>query len=81
MAAGGNTNTSSRPASEVLNRLLAVLPAELVGPAAPLITFVTGFVSPEVADSQIVANWPADVQAGLDALDSYAATECPLIVR
>lgn len=81
MIAGGNTNTASRPASEVLNRLLAVLPAELVGPAAPLITFVTGFVSPEVADSQIVANWPADVQAGLDALDSYAATECPLIVR
>jgi hypothetical protein len=53
----------------------------LVGPAAPLINFVTGFVSPEVADSQTVANWPADVQAGLDALNSYAATECPLIVR
>ncbi|MDG2232456.1 MAG: hypothetical protein P8L16_01435 [Ilumatobacter sp.] len=81
MAAGGDTNTASPPASAVLNRLVAVLPAGLVGPAAPLINFVTGFVSPEVADSQTVANWPADVQAGLDALNSYAATECPLIVR
>lgn len=81
MVAGGNTNTASPAASDVLNRLAVVLPTELVDPATPLINFVTGFVSPEMADSQTVANWPTDVQAGLNALDNYAAAECPLIVR
>lgn len=79
MAAGGDSNTAAPPPAEVLTRLVELLPTELIEPTAPLITFVTEFVSAEVADSQAVANWPADVQAGLDALDGYAGAECPLI--
>jgi hypothetical protein len=79
MAADANTTPVSPPPANVLTRLVELLPPELVGPTEPLITFVTGLVSAEVADSQTVANWPDDVQAGLDALDSYAAAECPLI--
>jgi hypothetical protein len=79
MAAGANAKTVSPPPADVLTRLVELLPPELVGLTEPLITFVIGLVSAEVADTQTVANWPDDVQAGLNALDSYAAAECPLI--
>lgn len=79
MAAGGDTNTASPPPSDVLDRLVELLPSELVEPTKALTAFVTGFVSAEAANSQTIANWPVDAQAALGALDSYAAVECPLI--
>jgi hypothetical protein len=74
-------NTALPAATDVLDRLAAVLPAELVDPTTLLINFVTRFVSPEIANSQNIANWPGNVQAGLNALNTYTAEECPLIGR
>ena len=81
MVAGGDMNTALPAATDVLDRLAAVIPAELVDPTTLLINFVTGFVSPEIANSQNIANWPGNVQAGLNALNTYVAEECPLIGR
>ncbi len=77
MERNGDDNTEAAPPTEVLARLQALAPEPLATDIDPLITFVTGFVSPEVADSQTVANWPADVRSGLAALRTYAAAECP----
>lgn len=81
MAAGGDDNTIPPPPEEVLNRIVPLAPDELGTQVAALIIFVAGFVSAEVPGSQTVANWPADVRAGLDALDGYAANQCPLIAQ
>ncbi len=76
MAAGGADNSVSAPTAAVLNRLVALAPTDLGEGAATVADFVNEFVSADVAGSQTVANWPTRVTEGLDAFDSYAATEC-----
>jgi hypothetical protein len=60
----------------VLNRLIDLSPNELAVAARPLVTFVGAFVSAQTPDSQVVANWPAGVRAGLDALVTFDQTTC-----
>jgi hypothetical protein len=68
--------TVGPPRIFVLNRLIDVSPGELAAEVRPLVTFVGAFVSAETPDSQVVANWPADVRAGLDALVTFDQTTC-----
>lgn len=68
--------TVGPPGMLVLNRLIDLSPAELAATAQPLVTFVGAFVSAETPDSQVVANWPAGVRAGLDALVTFDQTTC-----
>ena len=54
----------------------AIERGELAADIEPLVRFLSVFVSAETADSQQIVNWPANVRAGVDALDSYAAGTC-----
>jgi hypothetical protein len=76
MTAGGIDNIVRAPAADVLDRVVALAPDSLQVEASAVASFVNEFVSPDVAGSQTVANWPAQVASGLEALDSYAATGC-----
>jgi len=76
MEAAGAGNSISAPDATVLDRIVALAPDELRADAAEVATFVNGFVSPAVDESQTVANWPAPVTDGLEALASYASEEC-----
>jgi hypothetical protein len=68
--------TVGPPEILVLNRLIDVSPDELAAEAQPLVTFVGAFISAENPDSQVVANWPAAVRAGLDAIVTFDQTTC-----
>jgi hypothetical protein len=76
MAADGAGNSVRSPAADVLDRVVALAPESLRIDAQTVVNFVNVFVSPDVANSQTVAFWPASVRDGIDALDSYAAAEC-----
>ncbi|NND74120.1 MAG: hypothetical protein HKN44_03850, partial [Ilumatobacter sp.] len=61
------------PQIDVLLRVIAAQPGDIVRQTRPLVNFVASFVSIEQPESQRPENWPADVRAGLDALDEAAA--------
>jgi hypothetical protein len=68
--------TVGPPRILILNRLIDLSPDELAAAVQPLVTFVGAFVSAETPDSQVVANWPAGVRSGLDALVTFDQTTC-----
>jgi hypothetical protein len=68
--------TVGPPGVLVLNRLIDLSPDELAADAQALVTFVGAFVSAETPDSQVVANWPAEVSDGLDALVVFTQSTC-----
>ena len=64
------------PSGESLDALRMTAPSELAAATDALATFVGAFVSAERTDSERIENWPANVRAGIDAIDRFARTDC-----
>lgn len=64
------------PSRRVLDGLRMFAPDALADDTAALVTFVDSFVSAERTDSERIENWPANVTAGIEAIERFDDTDC-----